>query len=41
MNASWQKPKVQNLGIGPLDTSINEDGNIIDGITDFTWVPYL
>ena len=39
MNASWQKTKVQNLGTGPLDASINVDGNIVDGVTDFTWVP--
>ena len=33
MNAYWQKPKVQNLGTGPLNASAN-----VDGVTDFTWV---
>ena len=37
MNVSWQKTKIQNLETGPLDASINVDGNNVDGVTDFTW----
>ena len=39
INASSQKIKVQNLGTGQLDASINVDGNIVDGVNDFTWAP--
>ena len=31
------KTKIQNLGTGSLDASINVEGNIVDGVTDFTW----
>ena len=30
-----------NLGTGPLDASINVNGNIVDGVADFTWAPIL
>ena len=39
MNASWQKTKIQNVGTGPLDASINVDGNIVDEVTDFMCAP--
>ena len=37
INVSWQKTKMQNLGTGQFDASINVDENIVDGVNDFTW----
>ena len=34
-----RKTKVQNLGTGPLNASINVNGNIVDWVTDFTSAP--
>ena len=33
--------EAQNLGTGPLDASINVDGNVVDGVSEFTWAIFL